>query len=184
MTKKKKNLVSLLWNKKLTIDNKGITLIEMVVSMAVGVIVLAAIIQMVLYGMRVYTYQVFENEQYNLFDHIEVIMSEELRYAESIYIDNSSLSAYNEEYKQLKCGESGITIEYHNDQNILLDSSIYNRHKIELEFKAVGNENLQVTVRLDTNSEMEFSETFTVKILNLNTLGIIEVSGNNKLIYN
>lgn len=177
------------------LGSQGFTLIELVVSISIGAIVLASIIQMVLYGMRVYNYQVLENNQYNVLDYIETIVSDQLRYADQIYITDEALYVGTDELFLLQSQGDLIQVESDKGIHSICDTSLYGVHSVDLTFDVKGNvsssklDNIYVTVILDKGESWELEYEFNVKILNVQGnedgfIQVIESSSKNKIIYN
>lgn len=160
---------------KKILDNKGVSLLEVLIAMAVLLILVSVILYMVFSAMNRYTYQTRLNRQYIIAEQIESIIGKELRYADSIYISDEDYTFYGRDYKSLTTDESGFSIvSVDGEERLFLDELIVG-HSVRLEFRVdeetdptLYNKNvLFVTIHLDEEYEWYMNYKFVVKMINI-----------------
>ncbi len=160
---------------KQILNNKGVSLLEVLTAMAVLLILASVILYMVFSAIDKYTYQTRLNRQYIIVEQIESIISKELRYADSVYISDENYSFYGEEYKSLTTDDKGFAImSVAGEERLFLDDLIVG-HNVRLEYQidrvadpALYNKNvLYVTIHLDEGYEWYMEYEFVVKMINV-----------------
>lgn len=157
------------------LDNKGVSLLEVLTAMAVLLILASVILYMVFSAMDKYTYQTTLNRQYMIVEQIESILGKELRYAEMASITDEDIILYGEGFKSLTTDENGFSIMTTDGEERLFLDDIVIGHSVRLEFNidqevdpTLFNKNvLFVTIHLDEGQEWYMEYEFVVKMLNI-----------------
>lgn len=159
------------------LDDKGMTLVELIVAMMISTIIGAAIISIILVTMNLYTEQQVRNRQYIIIDYIEQTIGEELRYAESVSISDAAVgSVYDSTYSYIETISGEIVKTSGTDVKDLCGESILYDHTVRVDFQcnpntADASSVLYVEVYVDEGTEQEVMEAFYVKVLNLEYSG-------------
>lgn len=151
------------------LDNKGMTLVEMITAMMISMIIGAAVIGILLMTLKLYTQHQVINRQYIIIDHIESVLSKELRYADPLDIleESDSTASYSSDYCYIKM-YNGELYKGGSDPQVLCSDSILDGHTLSLTFEDNTNESvLYVEVCIDKGTEDEVTEFFYVESLNL-----------------
>lgn len=170
--------------KKMRMRDEGITLIELIVSIAITSIIIAALVQLVMYGVRQYQYKNLEHQQYLLMDHIEDVLSQEMRYANEVLITDDDSGILGPDYVRIYTDNRGIVSEANGLETILCDSSLYGARTVSISFDADRETDITkaaasaifVSVHIDEGKDWEMVKTFTVKSLNISNEQRVEIA--------
>ncbi len=145
------------------------TLVELTVAMMISMIVGGVVLSILFTTLNLYTQQQIKNRQYIIIDHVEEVISKELRYATNIQITDTPV-ADTEHYLSMVNGE--FTKD---ETDILCGETIIQDHTLNVTFLANPNQsdscNIYVEVQLDENKEYAVTESFYIKALNLELKG-------------
>lgn len=148
------------------IDNKGMTLIELITALAISVVIGAVVLGLLVSSMKIYNQYQINNLQNILFENISEIVSDEIRYASSLVISDESYGTYSSDYTSLDVAYSQIV---RNETDTLISDTTFEKNTIQITFDLYQEESSIIcfTICLDQGTEYEASNTYTVRLVNM-----------------
>ncbi|MFI3202327.1 MAG: type II secretion system protein [Eubacteriales bacterium] len=151
-------------------NEKGMSLNELMAVVAILAIMGMIFIQFLFTSTDIFQRQQIANEQTIIMDHIRRVITSEVRYVETMTLDNRTDPAYVE-YSSI--ASTGNTLMFQENQSEvaidLTSPEIMGSHTMEVQFEKVtgASDVLQVKVFLDTGTNSELEQTFSIRLLNM-----------------
>lgn len=163
-------------------NNRGVTLVELMVSILLATIFTLAVIQLFVFSLNQQQKQQIQNEQLILIEGVEDILTAQLRYADSAYISSagSGAAGLSSFYSQ----NGGF---YHSDSATALAGGATGLgQSVEVLFSPVSDSVISATIRVYDDNGNQSSQTIRCRLLNLATTGVavgVDVSSDGSAIY-
>ncbi|WP_249028536.1 PilW family protein [Tannockella kyphosi] len=149
------------------LDNKGMTLVELLTAMFITVIVGAVAITFLSAVMNRYSSQISYNTQISIVHYLEEVISSEIRYASEVIISDQDIGTYSSDYNVLKITDNQVII---NDE-IVSNSSTFQDQQISVTFIKITSD--CVDIEIMCSGDNDYTSTISIRILNM----VEEVSG-------
>lgn len=143
-------------------NNRGFTIIEMIVTIAIMSIVLLTVLQIFVFTSKQYAVQQTRSYQMLLSDSIEEITKEKVRYATDVQVSGAVISGYN--------SIVNIDDDFYMDGSVFFGDDNAFGQKIEVEFHVVDDYSLGVDLRIYSGTGDDTIETinnFVCKLVNM-----------------
>lgn len=183
-------------NRKKIWNHDGYTMVEVIVSMAIAVLIIGAIIQLIYFTMYSYTFQDIKSRQYLVMEQLEWLVSREMRYSDEIYITDEDFTVYGDDYAMIEADSTGVKITDIDGERRLVIDEMLKEFDMKMVFTAdeetdvdLHNENnLFVMVYLDEGHDWELTQGFNFKMINISlddTKEVEEITGasGNRVVY-
>lgn len=150
-------------------NNRGVTLVEMIVSMLIALLVTVAVLQFFLFATKLYREQQIQNEQLTIIEGVEEMITTYLRYADTAAVSGSGgtapsgwLSLYT---------ENGGLFHSSNPSVPLAGGDLGLGQMVEVVFRPDGDDVLMATIRVYDSDGHESTQTIHCRLLNLTING-------------
>lgn len=158
-------------------NNKGMTLVEMIVSLLITSIITVAVLQFCVFSANMYENQTIQNEQLIVLEHIEQTITDYLRYAthaeiskDTVNVEPNNKAIYTEElYNAL------FYIEYDSagaeiDRRVLAGGASSLGYDVSVEFTKMSDEVLAAYITIkDSSTNNSVSKMIYIKLLNFSS---------------
>lgn len=160
---------------KAIFNNKGMSLIEALVSLVLTFVVIMGVLQVSLYTTKLYHSQRIQSEQFLILENVEELITSKIRYAQNVYIGSSlDVSIIGFSGDMLHCNNVGtLYFKRAMDTNLSAVSGIESGqfYNVEVVFDKHSDDVLKAHIKVSDENSNSTENTIYCNILNFEITG-------------